>query len=195
MAKRFFLKQKTFQKNNQSGFTLIEIVVVMAIIGMFLALGASSTRLSRGEFILTTSQEQLRALISRAKFLTVNSLFSPEDNICAYGVEINAAEKKAIIFEARPKINCPTFNTIDTIYQNTDRHYLTGSFNVTHLEKGVRLNNSFHVYFLPPDPLVALYKNGDFQKDDIMIELFIPNVDSRRGILINKEGLIDLIQP
>ena len=198
MAKRFFLKQKkrAFQKNNQSGFTLIEMVVVVAIIGMLLSLGAGSARLSRNEFILTTSQERLRALISRAKFLTINSLFLPEARVCAYGVEIDAEQGKAVVFEARakPNLNCPSRDTIRVIHQDTDRINLTGSLDVIYLEKGVRFNNSFNVYFLPPDPFVALYKNGAFQENDITIELSMLNVGIPRRILVNREGLIDLIR-
>jgi len=187
----FFKKRINNSQSKLAGFTLVEIIIVMAIVGMFLMIGVNSNYLKRNQFVLTASQEQLRALVSRAKFLTVNSLFVAQDKICAYGVRIEAENGRAVIFEAHPHFdNCPLAGVIK---QNTFQKDLSGPFNVLHLEKGAQFNRSFEIYFLPPDPLTVLYENGS-SKNEIIIELFIQDIANRRRILINNAGLIDLIR-
>lgn len=191
-----FLKKRTNRKSNIAGFTLIEMVIVLAIIGMLLALGANSTRFNRSEFVLSTNQDKLRGLISRAKFLTVNSLIGPD--VCGYGVRIDKSESKAVVFQINRDISSPCPQRGDLNYENKvvslTKTPLEGTLNALYFDKGVVVNNSFDIYFLPPDPITVFTENGVLSlSNEITIKLSMFN--SERRILINKAGLIDLIKP
>lgn len=170
------------------------MVIVLAIIGTLLSLGANSTHLNRREFILSANQDKLRGLISRAKFLTVNSLIDAD--ICGYGVRINNLESKAAIFQIVRGANpCPQRGDLNFERNiiNLNERPLEGTLNVLHFDKGVEVNNLFNIYFLPPDPVTVFTENNNIPpSNEIIIELSMLN--SERRILINKAGLIDLIQ-
>ena len=93
----------------KGGFTLIEMLITIRLIAFLLSITATSGGSSKRQFLLTTSQEHLRALLSRAKFLSVGTTFSgSSQTVCGYGVHIDKSRGEGFIFRDLPAgIACP----------------------------------------------------------------------------------------
>ncbi len=174
--------------NGERGFTLIEMLIVISIIGLLMSITAVSGTQSRRQFLLTTSQEQLRALISRAKALSVSTVLSRSQSICGYGVHINAGESRAFIFRDLPLgSSCPGDNKYSL---DNPGEKLSGFLNEMKLDNSLNFNSDFDVLFIPPDPSTIL--NGDVNLTEVTIIISIPGGDGRK-IKINNAGLVDLL--
>jgi type II secretory pathway pseudopilin PulG len=191
-------------KNLVWGFTVIEMIITFAIITALLAATAPSAAFNRREYILSSNQEQLRSLISRAKALTLSGLLQPGggEKICGYGIRINQDDKTATIFSSVLKISpgdCPEnvsdfTSFIDTVVLSE------GVLNKITFDKGVTVllavglvNNErsvdkLDIYFIAPDPLTVITAED---KESAVITLRLE--PSEREIKLNKAGLIDLI--
>ncbi|MBI2592954.1 MAG: type II secretion system protein [Candidatus Colwellbacteria bacterium] len=174
--------------NSKKGFTLIEMVITISLIGFLLSITATSGGSSKRQFLLTTSQEHLRALLSRAKFLSVGTTFSGSgQTVCGYGVHVDKSGGEAFIFRDLPAgFSCPG----DFRYSGDTREKITGFLNVMKLDSALSFSIDADVVFIPPDPTTVL--QGDAAVPEIEETISIAGGDSRR-IKINKAGLIDLI--
>ncbi len=198
-------------KSKERGFTVIEMIITFAIITALLAATAPSAAFNRREYILSSNQEQLRSLISRAKALTMSGLLrktgvdqgvDQAERICGYGIRINRDDKTATIFSSVLQASlddCPEnasdfTSSIDTVSLSG------GALNKMTFDKGVTVlmtvgssNNQvggLDIYFIAPDPL-TLIVNNDTQTESAAIRMEIGA--SSREIKLNKAGLIDLI--
>ncbi len=169
-----------------AGFTLIEMLITISIISILLSSMVSSSSLGRREFILTSSQQQLRAIISRAKSLSLSTALSTLGTICGYGVRIDKDSKTAFIFrDLKISANCPG----DNIYSAGGSEKLGGSLNEIKLDNSLSFSGNTDVVFIPPDPTTII--NGD--PNSLPVEIVIKAGDNNiRKIIINKAGLIDL---
>ena len=175
------------KKHKISGFTLIEVLVVMGIIGVLSAILIGYSRQSSKNLLLTSTEAKLLSLISRAKFLSIETYFEELDNpaterkICAYGVHVDygesdGAEPKVFIFQDRV-IN-DDCSLADNVYDG-DAYDLALSteldlvkINTTILaldsSSSGRLDN---VVFIPPDPDVVINDDESTLKATIGVEL------------------------
>jgi len=186
------------RESREQGFTLIEMLVVLSILSILLSISTSSASLNRKEYLLSTSQEQLRALFSRAKALTVSGLFKAGGDVCGYGVRIDKAadEKKAVIFQLTDSDKCPESSA--ELSSNLNAPELAGSLNSMRLDKSLSFDDgngaleSLEIYFIPPDPKTVIFVNGELA-DKAVLEIKRSEQD-KRIIKLNKAGLIDLIR-
>jgi prepilin-type N-terminal cleavage/methylation domain-containing protein len=185
--------------SREQGFTLIEMLVVLSILSILLSISTSSASLNRKEYLLSTSQEQLRALFSRAKALTVSGLFKAGGDVCGYGVRIDKAadEKKAVIFQfLADSDKCPESSA--ELSSDLNAPELSGSLNSMRLDKSLSFDDgngaleSLEIYFIPPDPQTVIFVNGELA-DKAVLEIKRSEQD-KRIIKLNKAGLIDLIR-
>jgi type II secretory pathway pseudopilin PulG len=197
-------------KNLVRGFTVIEMIVTFAIITSLLAATAPSAAFNRREYILSSNQEQLRSLISRAKALTMSGLLrktgvdqgvDQAEKICGYGITINQDDKTAAIFSSVLTLpgDCPE-KADDFFSAGLNFEPLAGTLNTMNFDKALNIKleaglanamneiNPLNVYFLAPDPLTIITTEN---KEWATITLGL--APSSRQIKINKAGLIDLI--
>lgn len=169
------------------GFTLIEIAITLGILGIMMGMVGFSDTARNKTFNTLIGQEKTRTLISRAKSLSVNSIFGTSMNACAYGVRIN--DNKIFIF-----IDKGACGSNNLRYDPGEE--LTGSNNEAEIGGGLKFadpatGTSFinkDIIFLPPEP--RIYVDGSLLLNDIQIGLTIPGTGRYSRIIINKYGLI-----
>lgn len=80
--KRFFLR---FRKDKREGITLLEVIVVMAILAMLITTSVSSLAIYRDRQVLNGETSQILSVFSKARSETLASRSQ-----LSYGVRINA---------------------------------------------------------------------------------------------------------
>lgn len=152
---RKFLKPKIYNLKSNLGFTLIEILVVMAIMVVMASILVGYTRQSGRQLILTSTEAKMLSLISRAKFLSIETFFQEESqNICGYGVHVDTNADEIFIFQDLTGGSCPGSN----VYENGER--LSGELSEVELNTNLFDMSGFSgdIMFVPPDPDV--FVNG-----------------------------------
>lgn len=166
----------------RSGFTLIELIVVVAIISIMLSIAVVSAPANHREFLLSTSQEQLRTLISRSRALSINSVARGQVLVgqqCGYGTRVDKALNSAFIYYS---CDSKTFGPGST--------ELSGTLNQMTLDKSLSFSSDEDIFFLPPDPTV--YISGSMTPSSVTVGITAGNGESR-GVEVNSAGLIDLV--
>lgn len=178
-----------FDKKNSArfstGFTLIEVAVTSAILIFLMSAVWSSGSLRATDFSVMISQEKLRLLTTRAKSMTINSVFGTANNTCGYGIRIE--QRKAFIFIDRGACGAGNNRRYDSGEE------VPGSANSITLAEGIvflpSTGENVEVVFIPPDPRTVI--NGSDGINEVDIEVRAPSGMSRR-VIINKQGLINM---
>jgi prepilin-type N-terminal cleavage/methylation domain-containing protein len=169
------------------GFTLIELLVSITIISILLGIAVASAPANRREFLLSTSQQQLQGLLTRARALSINSVAyqgsMPAGQQCGYGVHVSASPSNAFIFYA-----CGALPFITTY--NSSASAMGGTLNSMTLDKSLQFASSSNIFFLPPDP--AVYIDGSTSTNSIVLNIVSIDNQEARGVEVNAAGLIDL---
>lgn len=195
-----FLNPKFYILNPRSGFTLVEIVVTMAILIIFSGILVGYNQTSSRQLVLISNQAKLVSLVSRAKNLSMSTIlenpggsYNPGDPVtCAYGVHVDKSAGKIFIFRDLA-VDC---SLSDNKYSSdTERNGLKGEFDVFELDSKIAefmpatsddLND---IIFIPPDPKVVI--NNDVSKLWAQIGLKLKNSDAGKIIIkINNVGQI-----
>lgn len=195
-------KKAGFRQSAKKGFTLMELVITMAVLAVVMGAATSAGVGRKTQFNLSVSQEKTRALISRAKGLALNSLISQGSNICGYGVHITY--DKAVIFTDR--VGAGTCAGSDRRY--TSGEELVGGADQVVLEQGVyysdisgggspsQTRTSFggpgymDILFAPPDPTTYINTaSGVNQRAILGVAL---SSQSFRKITVEGTGLISV---
>ncbi|MFH1841328.1 MAG: type II secretion system protein [Candidatus Nealsonbacteria bacterium] len=167
--------------NNQKGFTIIEMTVVVSIIVLFAALVVPNYRAGERNLALQRSAEKMAQDVRRVVEMSMSAAeFQGEVPAGGYGVFFDKNnEDQYIIF---------TDN-------NGNSHYDPGSDGLVEkidIEKEVEISQlssspSLYICFLPPDPEVIIKPNSDFAQ----ITLSLKNDPTKtKTVTINKAGLI-----
>jgi prepilin-type N-terminal cleavage/methylation domain-containing protein len=179
-------------RSKPKGFTLVEMVVTIGIITLLLtSMSISGTSIKR-EFALAKGQEELRSLITYARFLSVATLAAPEGElVCGYGVHIVPAENRAFIVRDEGtggvcvsgigEILTPLFSQ-GTLYSMT-------------LDPLVAFDSPDQIIdFIPPDPLV--FFNPPAKPDgSVVITLKARNESgSSRQIQCLASGMVSIVR-
>lgn len=193
-SKRLF---SFFRKNAGKAFTLIEVVVTIGITSFLLMSMTLSNSSIRREFALTKNQEELRSLITYARFLSVATLAAPEEDIliCGYGVAIDQQKKKAYIFRDSGTIEgglTDCFGEIDVEPTNlTDQ----GSIYSVTLDNLVQfVSDDQKILFIPPDPTVVFEPKAD---PDGEITITIQAKDkptASRQLKVLSSGMVSIVR-
>ena len=165
-----------FKKNprsNNKGFTLFEVLVVVGIIAVLSTILIGYSRQGNSALLMTSTHTKLENMISRAKFLSIQTYFDAQDDedevVCAHGVHIDTDGQEAFVFQ---KIGDKAFGCSDDIddYEGFSPGdvRLSGELSNVNLEslivhiadedEGTTLE---YVIFLPPDPLVRINDSRD----------------------------------
>jgi len=169
------LKPKTYgeiypapsSRRNGAGFTLIELMVVMAIVTFLTTILVGYSRQSGRQLLLSSAEARILSLVSRAKFLSIETFLKdlggagPTRKVCAYGVHMDTVKNEIFIFQDRKPAaaGCPAsdkyepgandarlFGELDSVKIDPDLMTLDGTLK--------------DIVYIPPDPDVIINNSG-----------------------------------
>ena len=195
ISRLFQFTDRSKKRAGSFGFTLIELIVVMGIITVLSTILIGYSRQSSKNLLLTSTEAKLLSLISRAKFLAIETFFQQvgvpqgEERVCAYGVRVDTDAGEIFIFEDKSGTgNCAG---ADNVYaSSTNDIRLQGELDVVKLDTRVlTLTSDFeNIVFIPPDPDVGI--NGNLTTREASLEIGIVNDVTNFVITVNDAGQV-----
>jgi len=187
-------------KRKSYGFTIIELVVVFGIIITMSTILISYSRRSGRQLLLSSTESKVVGLISRAKFLSIQTFFEDTSlgagltKICAYGVHVDSTANEIFIFQDRvnSSVDCPGDNKYSPSGLIDAR--LTGELNEVKLDSQIMYmsgtTNLDDVVFIPPDPTIKI-NNGTIASAELGVGLY----NEPRGfkIVVDTAGQSDAV--
>lgn len=140
------------KKKNKWGFTLVEMLVVMAVIAVVSTSLILYSRTGERQIILFKDQASIVAALSRAKSLSV-ATFGQAGVPCGYGVHFEAP-RKFLLFKDLAS-DC---SAADNIYSGPNE--LFESFELSQSLNFGTLTLT-DIVFIPPNPRVVITPSGD----------------------------------
>lgn len=192
---RFTDKKRHKNSQKTGGFTLIEIIVVMGIIAVFSAILIGYSRQSSKNLLLTSTEAKLLSLVSRAKFLSIETFFEQlgnppsERKICAYGVHVDYSTNEIFIFQDRvPTDNCG--NATNKYEPGGNDARLESELDFVRVDTNIlKLEGSLDdIVFIPPDPDVIINNNPSIR--DATIEIGLIDDPNAFTITVNDAGQV-----
>jgi prepilin-type N-terminal cleavage/methylation domain-containing protein len=146
MKKLLILKLSAIVKN-KAGFSLVELLAVIAVLAMLSAILIQYSRTGERQLLLFREQFKLASTLSRAKSLAI-STFNYPDVPCGYGVHF-APPRTFILF----RDNAADCSSSDRIYSGAGESIVTDE-----LDPFVRFSGltASDILFIPPDPRVII---------------------------------------
>ncbi len=169
---------------DRKGFTLIEILIVLAITAVLSGLAIVYTHVGQNQISLSIEESKVAQLILEAKELSI-ATYSSNGDTCAYGVAFYYSSSTYSLFsynaaatssQYNGRAVCPSLASTSTEFNpNYISEYQSGSWQV-HTAQGVQLVGSStpaasdtiqYILFYPPDPctmigLVGGPQNGQY---------------------------------
>ena len=186
---------KYISRKNSNGFTLIETIVVMSIVILMSSILIGYSRENGKQLLLSSTEAKLLSMISRTKFLSIETFFQDEDGLgvtrrfCAYGVRVDEVQSEIFIFQDRvpSAVSCAASNNI---WDPGNDARLFGDLNEVKINTSAMTitsaTNLSNVVFIPPDPEVVI--NGG--TNPAIIEIGLNDGGRTFSITIDPSGLI-----
>ena len=172
-------------KNNINGFTVIELLVVTAILVIISAIVIFNVGSQRQNSALLRSAQKLSLDLRRAQSFALSSKTYKTTGVpCGWGIHFNGigSTNYVIFADLASSADCSDRDFIGASNSSED-------FETANLESGISINslsgNLSDVVFTPPDPIVNFTPG---QTSAIII--LINNDGATRTININKTGFI-----
>jgi prepilin-type N-terminal cleavage/methylation domain-containing protein len=151
---------------SRRGFTLIEMLIVIAISAMLSAIAISYSGIGRNEVSLSVEAAKISQVILQAKSLSI-ATYGSAAGPCGYGVSFDTSAQTYSIFSYRPLgvVSCPSDSSITGIASGTMSKYSDGTSNI-HVANGVVLSGGTSgdglsvVLFYPPNPDTLISRDG-----------------------------------
>jgi len=194
----FFASAGFFRHQNSAGFTLVELVVVLAVSVMLTAILVTFNRGADRHIILINEQARLVQALTSAKVLSLQTFVRAEalGNVktCGYGVHFE--DRSYLVFIDSPLPDPLNSSCIDENNQYTGNLKFDGPIEVATVNQEFEVapflvysldprvvfgdlpggGRDFDVLFIPPEPTTYFYPAGMENA-----EIFINQIDGRGG--------------
>ncbi len=168
----------------KQGFTLVEILIVIAISAMLATFSIIYTRIGQNQIALSVEESKVAQLILEAKELSI-ATYGAHTTTCAYGVQFNYQSSTYSLFAYNAATSsadypgrtiCPSIASTSAAFDaGAVGEYEAGSWQV-HTAQGVVLESSTDpsasdtiqdVLFYPPDPctMIGFVGQGTLQQN------------------------------
>lgn len=206
--------------DNKRGFTLIEVLIVLAITAVLSSLAIVYTHVGQNQISLSIEESKIAQLILEAKELSI-ATYGVNNTTCAYGVAFDYASSSYSLFAYNAAVTspeygnrpvCPSLASTSMDFVPDDiQQYQSASWQV-HTAQGVMLvdpsdpvasDTIQYVLFYPPDPCTMISTDGQtFQSNCSSIAgspppaayVYLSTIDgsASRAITVNPAGQVSL---
>lgn len=200
------------KKTKRKGFTLIEILVVLAITAMLSSIAIVYSHVGQNQISLSIEASKIGELILQAKELSI-ATYSQNQDTCGYGIHFDYATQEYSLFEynlasSSPSDFCPSVQST-TANGGMAAHgapqedqYAPDSWQV-HVAQGVVLVDATNtasytiqdVLFYPPDPFTFINFSGasTFNRNEPgNVYLKTSDGGASHTIIVNSDGQVTL---
>lgn len=188
--------KKIFSKTSKRGFTIIELLVVMAVMVILAAGLFGSQYAMREQVFIFQDQYQILSALNQAKNLTLGA-FLRETDFCGYGLYFERPGK--VVFYKDKRTDSEINNNITCI---SDQHEQGYNENIDELTSGESLNlnktnelrfdgayNKVSIMFVAPY-LSTFITKGDDRSDSVSIKIVSQKSQTEGFVKINKFGQV-----
>lgn len=191
------------------GFTLLELLIVVAISAMVSSLALVYSSIGRNEIALTVETSKIAQVILQAKNLAL-STYNINPQTCGFGVSFNIAAQTYSIFAYTPTNHppehgiappCPDDSLASTspIFADEMLEYSEGTWKIP-VSQGVKLENGSAgdtlqtVLFYPPAPSIYISRQGgggvflNQSVQDVTSNVYLATVDGKATAEISVNG-------
>lgn len=177
--------------SKKKGFTIIEFLIVISIIGIFSAITFPNYRSTQQQLVLQRSASKLAQDIRKVQEMAISAKECPP-SICGgsepiippgYGIYLHQGDSDYLLYA-------------DVNPADGNEKYDSGNDKVVEtieMEKGIEIKSvspaSMSINFKPPDPKVRISgTGGDFT--EAIITLGVKDTSFEKEVKVNKAGLI-----
>ena len=176
---------ETFRIFDKAGFTIIELLIVIAIIGIITGIVVFNTGAERQNSALLRSAQKLSLDLRRVQSFALSSkVFKTNGVPCGWGVHFNGTDSTDYIIFAdlAANVNCSDRDFIRAADGSED-------FETINLESGITVSSLSSglsdIIFTPPDPTVTFTPAQTSASITLINKNFVT-----RAINVNKTGFI-----
>jgi prepilin-type N-terminal cleavage/methylation domain-containing protein len=154
------MKLHNYLLKNREAFTLVEILIVVAISALLSTIVIAFSSLSKNEVSVSVEEAKISQFLFQAKTLAM-ATYAVSSSTCGYGVSFDYANSAYSIFAYvhSNTTSCPSASSITNISQTNMQKYTDSTWNV-HLTKGVQFkqlsDSASVILFYPPDPTTLI---------------------------------------
>jgi len=202
MINKGFIREHLNDVSRNKGFTLIELIVVIAIIGILSTVFLTNYRGGNELFSLKRSAHQLAQDIRRVEENGTASKEFKGEFQGGYGIYLEEGSNQYIIFvdcNGDEKYNGPTVACDDCTGGSCSKNKFTEEVETLLFEEGVSVSTivpsfsgNLYIIFTPPDPTVTF--NPDAEEVLINIQTQVSGDIETKTVYVNKSGLISVLQ-
>lgn len=204
---------------HNKGFTLVEMLVVIAIMGLLSGMAIVYSHTGQDQIALSIEESKIAQLILQAKELSI-ATYSTDSATCAYGVEFDYASSTASTtyslfaydsaVDSGGRMICPSVaSTAAQIFPGDIQPYQSGSWQIQ-VAQGVVLQDDGpasdtiqDILFYPPDPCTLISfdgkifqtlcgPSGDYPPAESNVYLSTVDGSLSRTITVNGAGQVSL---
>lgn len=185
---------------SRRAFTLIEMLIVIAISAMLSAIAIGYSSVGRNEVALSVEATKISQIILQAKSLSI-ATYGDALGACAYGVSLNIASQTYSIFAYHPigALSCPRVSAITGIATGDMKPYTEGTWNMpiangVVLYSGTSTDSLSDVLFYPPDPTTLISRDGSTFLDPAQtskVYLEIVGGTATRAVSVSPAGQVE----
>lgn len=147
---KFIFKNKKILSTDRQGFTFLELMIIISIIGIMTSAGLVSLNSSKKHFALKTAQNEVAAAIKLAQSYALQGRSFQDKKVCGYGFRFAETTTKYRIFVYYPRLS--DGDCSNTTGSPVEDQYLK---NGVLLSSPTNFENDTRIYFSVPSAEVS----------------------------------------